>query len=433
MTPGPVPLRPWRPVPAPAWAPTSDAMPSVVLVTIVGALARSRRRGALAKEHGLAGRGADVEGPHGLPPRRRPRRARLRAEPSGRDGEPDPCPSLSPRRCEGRAAPCEPMMRQPRRLDASAKSARRPPPIASCIGIGMRTRGVAREGRLPGPGPAWRWRFSFRCRFRKRAVWGTRIARAALRRGQQPATGTLVLVRRLASRRRARVSSALPGAVAGGAAAPRVAEAAGTEPEAAVPEPAGTLGMLQVPRPRRAAPQRTWTTPPRPRGSGPSRAPRPGPQPRRPSSRHPPAPRSAASRRIADRAPADPARSRAASMLSVASVRAATRRPRPRSAIQRRPSASSRRPSETRRSAMSSGHSSSARTSSHGHRSVNRLVVRRSWIQTAGRRLDLLAARRGPDRAPAAARSRPGAGTRRGSAPRARASGPAASRRAWSA
>ena len=66
---------------------------------------------------------------------------------------------------------------------------------------------------------------------------------------------------------------------------------------------------------------------------------------------------------------------------------------------QRRPtharaSTSSRRPSETRRSAMSSGQSRSARISSHGHSSVNDDVRRRSWIHGIGRERDLASAGR---------------------------------------
>ncbi len=107
---------------------------------------------------------------------------------------------------------------------------------------------------------------------------------------------------------------------------------------------------------------------------------------------------SVASRTIAERAPDAPARFRAANRPSTGCVRGATRRPRTRSVTQRRPSASSRRPSETRRSAMSSGHSSSASTSSHGHSSVNWLVVSRSWTHGAAGVSSSRAAGGRPDR-----------------------------------
>ena len=139
---------------------------------------------------------------------------------------------------------------------------------------------------------------------------------------------------------------------------------------------------------------------------------------------------SVASRRIADRALDDPARSRAANSPS---DRLRPRRDTPAAhaiVTQRRPSASSRRPSETRRSAMSSGHSSSARTSSQGHRSVNWLVVCRSWIQGSAGGVQL--APPVADRIAAEQRlvrpEEPVLG--RASAPRGRASARAATRRA---
>ena len=66
--------------------------------------------------------------------------------------------------------------------------------------------------------------------------------------------------------------------------------------------------------------------------------------------------------------------------LSPVVVRAATRERRCGSPRTQAPAAAnSRRPTDTRRRAMSSGHNRSARTRSSGHRSVNRLVWSRSW------------------------------------------------------
>ena len=157
--------------------------------------------------------------------------------------------------------------------------------------------------------------------------------------------------------------------------------------------PPAQLGVPPAPRAVQPARPGLREEPPDPgsaEGPPPPAWPRPPPTaPRPPASpsacrpRRSSVARSAASRRIAVRAPADPARSRAASIPSTGFVRAATRRPCTRSETQRRPSASSRRPTETRRRAMSSGQRSSASTSSHGHRSVNRLVLRRSWTHAA--------------------------------------------------
>ena len=66
----------------------------------------------------------------------------------------------------------------------------------------------------------------------------------------------------------------------------------------------------------------------------------------------------------------------------------------PKPATHARAAASSRRPTETRRRAMSSGHSSRASTSSSGHRSVKRLVAVRSCVHGSSGGLDDRAAGR---------------------------------------
>ena len=106
------------------------------------------------------------------------------------------------------------------------------------------------------------------------------------------------------------------------------------------------------------------------------------------------------------RAPDEPARSRAANRPSTGCVRGATRRPRTRSVDPAAPVGQLAPASETRRNAMSSGHSSSASTSSHGHSSVNWLVVSRSWTQ-APPACPARARRWPPGSRPAAARSAP--------------------------
>ena len=85
--------------------------------------------------------------------------------------------------------------------------------------------------------------------------------------------------------------------------------------------------------------------------------------------------------RMAARAAPDRTRPLAASMPAAAAVLgAAARRRRPIPLTQPLAAASSRRPSDILRRAMSSGQSRSARTSRNGHRSVDRSVAVRSWI-----------------------------------------------------
>ena len=81
------------------------------------------------------------------------------------------------------------------------------------------------------------------------------------------------------------------------------------------------------------------------------------------------------------------ARQRTGSRPRRFAARSTRRRP-PNPVTQPRAATSSRRPTDTRRRAMSSGHSSSARTSSSGHRSVNRLVAVRSCIHGSSGRHD---------------------------------------------